>query len=654
MDFFQQQDQAKANTTKLYVLLGLAVLAITALVSVVVVFAVGTATNPDNPLEALFYSVPLSILGIGGASALKTSQIRNGGGSYVALSLGGRQLDFTTQDGHEKQLANIVEEVAIAAGMPVPNVYVLDNEPGINAFAAGWTPENSVIGVTRGAMKHLSRNELQGVIAHEFAHIYNGDTKVKTKIIGLVFGILVLAFLGRLFLNQARFGRLRSRSRNDGVIIFVILGVALLVIGYVGSWFARRIQAAVSRQREYLADASGVQFTRDPDSLGRALAKIGGLGEYNNMMAAHSIETNHLFFSPSDLRSTSSHPPLQDRIKRLMPAWNGEFIVPETVKAQARPDQTDPQTQQGPLGGFGDILGGAGTLPGGLPSEVLILGGAAAAGQTMPAPTKYAAPTLEGPTEAHMAQAQRLIAEIPAQTANMLRTGYGAAAAVIGLLLSSNSTTQEQQLTEVSRISGLDTDYLLGARALVKDLADYLHLPAIDIALHGIHQLPRENKEALIASVEAIEAHNEGLDLFRWVLRRVLIRHLNSDLDDGYRSARATPLSRVSADAELVLAVIAGFSATSQQDQQAVYETALQACGLARKDLPTLSDISFNEIDHALTALSQLGMADKRTIINAAANAVLKDGVVQASEAQLLRVVADAVGLPIPPLLPQE
>ena len=296
-----------------------------------------------------------------------------------------------------------------------------------------------------------------------------------------------------------------------------------------------------------------------------------------------------------------------------------------------------------------------GKLPGGIPNEVLILGSQAdQQANKAAAPTKYAAPTLEGPTEAHMLQAQRLIAQIPADTADLLRTGYGAAAAVVGMLLSSDATTQEQQLAEVAKISGLDTHYLLGARQLVKDLDEHLHLPAIDIALHGIHQLPSENKDALIHSVEAIEAKDKGLDLFRWVLRRVLIRHLNSEQADGYRSAKATPLSQASADVELVLAVMAGFAATAPAEQQSAYDTALSACGLSPKSLPVLEDISFEDIDASLSSLSLLGMADKRTVVSAAANTVLRDGLVQAAEAQLLRVVADAVGLPIPPLLPQE
>ncbi len=654
MDFYQRQDEAKSTSFRLYLLLALGVTVITALVSALVFVLISLYSGETNPLVTMAYSVPLSVMGIGGASFLKTSQIRSGGGAYVAASLGGRQIDFTTLDGPEKQLANIVEEIALAAGMPVPNVYVLDNEPGINAFAAGWTPQNSVIGVTRGALQHLTRNELQGVIAHEFAHIYNGDTKIKTKLIGLVFGILVLAFAGRLFLEQGAFGRRSNSKDNSGAAVVIGIGIALVVIGYAGTWFARMIQAAVSRQREYLADASGVQFTRDPDSLGRALSKIGGMGEGGKIISAHSTETSHLFFASAMRGGLATHPPLRDRIKRLIPSWNGEFQAPQVDRrsGQANFDKDG----DSPL--FPQILPDIEGLPkdiGGIPTDIAILGMPAAGlaeAQSPPKGAAYQAPNFEGPTLAHLDQAHALIEQMPPHVADQLRTSYGAAASLLGLLLSDNPDVAATQLHDAALISGLDEDYLLAASRNVSELISHLHLPAVDLALHSIHQLPYENKLALIQSVEAIENHSDGLTLFQWVLRRVLIRHLVSEQDDGYKRRKTIPLSSIENECATVLAVMAGFATPPGEQTQATYTHALKSLGLSASQLPELEGISYAEIDDALEAIGKLAVADKREFLKVAAETVTRDGVVLTEEAHLIRVIADAVGFPVPPLLP--
>ena len=215
MDFQTHQDEAKQGTLKLVMLFGAGVLAIIALVSLLLTLLFGFSTKAFDPLQASAVGAPLTLFGVGGASLVKTSQIRGGGGSYVATSMGGRPVDFNTLDPAEKQLSNVVEEIAIASGMAVPAVFVLDNEPGINAFAAGWTADNAAIGVTRGALQHLTRDELQGVIAHEFAHIRNGDMKLKTRIIGWVFGIAILTVLGRILLESLWFAPRRRNSKGS-------------------------------------------------------------------------------------------------------------------------------------------------------------------------------------------------------------------------------------------------------------------------------------------------------------------------------------------------------------------------------------------------------------------------------------------------------
>jgi Zn-dependent protease with chaperone function len=209
--------------------------------------------------------------------------------------------------------------MALAAGVPMPQVYVLDQDAGINAFAAGHSPEDAAIGITRGGMTLLTRDELQGVIGHEFSHLLNGDMRLNIRIMGVLFGIVCLTVIGRVLLY--------ARGGNRGRAPMLLLGVALLVIGALGVLFGRLIQAALSRQREMLADASAVQFTRNPAGLAGALRKIGRVGA--RIDSPHAGEVSHMFFENGLGKPVfgwlATHPPLAERIRALDPGWDGSF-----------------------------------------------------------------------------------------------------------------------------------------------------------------------------------------------------------------------------------------------------------------------------------------------------------------------------------------
>ena len=338
MDFTTHRHEAKQNTVVLVALLAMGILAIVAAVSVVFTLLFSYASDGPDPIAVITLAAPITAVAVIGTSLIKSAQIRGGGGAYVARSMGGRKIDMNTRDLGERRLVNVVEEMTIASGAPAPELFVLDDEPSINAFAAGWTADRAAIGVTRGALDQLDRRELQGVIAHELSHITNGDTRVKTRIVGWVFGIAVLTVLGRVLLHQMWWApRRRGRDDSSGFIL-IAAGVALLVIGAIGTLFARLVQAAVSRQREYLADATAVQYTRDPSGIGSALMKIGGSGSASRIRTAHATEADHLFFTASFSSALATHPPLPDRIRRLVPSWDGRFI--ETTAPEATPDTT--------------------------------------------------------------------------------------------------------------------------------------------------------------------------------------------------------------------------------------------------------------------------------------------------------------------------
>ena len=315
------------------VLFVLAVLGITALVNVAVIAAAvsqGQATAQDLVGTSVLVSAAVLLI-IGGVSMVKTLSLRQGGGVKVAESLGGVRLPDIPTDPKLKRYRNVVEEIAIASSTPVPVLYYLPEEAGINAFAAGYTPADAAVCVTQGSLDRLNRDELQGVIAHEFSHIVNGDMRLSIRLIGVLAGILALWVVGHTVLYVGRtltlmFGR--SRDRVTGAIGatglgLLVLGFAVLVAGWLGVFFGRLIKAAFSRQREYLADASAVQFTRQTSGLTGALKKIGGLEAGSQLRSPKTENVSHMLFGEGKKAAAlyATHPPLLQRIQVLEPGF---------------------------------------------------------------------------------------------------------------------------------------------------------------------------------------------------------------------------------------------------------------------------------------------------------------------------------------------
>jgi len=398
MDFFERQDQARRNTKLLvvYFILGVALLIVAVYAAVLGIFTGVSSRHHQvygeqvqialwNPQLFLFAAVgTLAVIGLG--SGFKTLELAQGG-STVATMLGGRLVAPTTSDPDERKLRNVVEEMAIAAGVPVPQVYLLPQEQGINAFAAGHSTSDAVVAVTAGAVKLLTRDELQGVIGHEFSHILNGDMRLNLRLMGIVFGILCLAVIGRVLLYT------RSRSSKDKNPL-PLLGLALIVIGWIGVLFGRLIQAAVSRQREFLADASSVQFTRNPAGLAGALRKIGGLSFGSKLQAAHAEEASHMFFGngmgESFFHMMDTHPPLAERIRAIDPSFDGSFppvSVAETARAAPRAAPPQRSALPFPFPGMPRAQGGMARLAPPIIAAQTVM---ASAGNPTPAHLRYA------------------------------------------------------------------------------------------------------------------------------------------------------------------------------------------------------------------------------------------------------------------------
>ena len=338
MDFFQRQANARRRTRWLLVYFALAILALAGTFYIVSLSPYFHA-NPEK--EGSFWhpelfgqvaGITLVIIALG--SLIKRAKLRKGG-KAIAIALGGRALSSPSSDPDERELQNIVEEMSIASGLRAPAIYILDNEPGINAFAAGFTAEDAVIGVTKGAMQLLTRDELQGMIAHEFSHILNGDMRLNLRLVSWIHGILWIALVGQAVLRGAR-ACVASNSESDlkkaglGLFFFgSIVGGIIYGLGSMGALFGRLIKSAISRQREFLADAAAVQFTRNPSGLASALKKIGGIAQGSRLQSPLAQEASHMFFG-NGLRGSwfgflSTHPSLKKRIKLLDPGFDGRF-----------------------------------------------------------------------------------------------------------------------------------------------------------------------------------------------------------------------------------------------------------------------------------------------------------------------------------------
>ncbi|MGD8927287.1 MAG: M48 family metallopeptidase, partial [Thioalkalispiraceae bacterium] len=508
MDFFQHQDIARRNTSRLVIFFALAVLGLIIITNLLVMVLFGfLKTSGEGVTLAtiaaqfdweifLFISIAVALVILAG-SAYKTMAL-SGGGSVVAESLGGHLISQNTTDLHERKVLNVVEEMAIASGTPVPPVYLLDDEQGINAFAAGYTPGDAVIGVTRGTIAYLNREELQGVIAHEFSHILNGDMRLNLRLIGILHGILLIGLIGYYILRSVRGGS----SKNAGPILG--LGIGLLVIGYTGTFFGNLIKASVSRQREFLADASAVQFTRNNLGISGALKKIGGYAYGSELQAADAPQMSHAYFSEgvsSFLQSVfATHPPLEIRIKRVDPQWDGEYPIVTQEVVEETPTKSDTRKESMRSAVAGVVVA----------SQVLDN-----VGQAKPE---------------HLDYANSLVNSIPQPLFDAVHEPYGARAVIYCLVINKGDDVRTNQLQQLREFGDVGI-YELTRKLLVyvADLDVEYRLPLIDMALPSLRQLSNAQYELFKKNLKFLVQADDSIDLFEWSLQKILFHHLEPE-----------------------------------------------------------------------------------------------------------------------------
>jgi Zn-dependent protease with chaperone function/uncharacterized tellurite resistance protein B-like protein len=657
MDFFQQQDRARKKTKLLVVYFTIAVAAMILAIYVVSLLIFSGVQAHQNRFSGeqpqlelwnpqIFFGVALGTIAVILIGSTYKTMALSAGGSAVSEMMGGRPVNPNSNDPDERKLLNVVEEMAIASGVPVPQVYVMDEEDGINAFAAGHKPGDATITVTRGCMRILSRDELQGVIGHEFSHILNGDMRLNLRLMGTIFGILCLAIIGRILLQTARGGG-RSRGQNP----LPILGLALLIIGYIGVFFGRLIQAAVSRQREFLADASSVQFTRNPGGITGALKKIGGLGETGSRLrAAHAEEVSHMFFgngvSEPFIGLLETHPPLTDRIHVFDPNFDGIFPYVRYDGRDQPPEETSKPKRPPMQNIFGSVLGGA------------IL----ASGDTEKPPvirSRSVMPNLGKPTSLHLEYAEKLRNALPDSVKAAAREPLGAVALVYAMLLSSDDTTRAMQLAGLS--SRADPAVQQKTAALFPDVsqaAAHAHLPIVNLSLGTLRHLTAEQYSQFSQTLEWIIESDGKTELFEFVLQKIIVHHLAPQFGAARPpTVQFYTLKPLVPDCAVVLSALANVSSDNAAEIEKAFETGapyLRAPDDGELNLLPREQCGVDQIDAALNRLARAVPIIKKNLLEACVHTVGADGVILEAEAELLRAVADTLDCPMPPFVPAE
>ena len=635
-NFFQRQSDARRGTRRLVVMFVLAVVGIVGVVVAITAVAVAETANSQPGLQENQFALPVAagvatlVLIIGG-SLFKIAAL-SGGGTTVAEAVGGKRIHTNTTDPIERRVLNVVEEMAIASGVPVPPVYMLAQEQGINAFAAGYSPSDAVVAVTRGTAEQLTRDQLQGVVAHEFSHILNGDMRLNIRLIGILHGILLMGLAGRFMFRIAAHsgsGRSRNSKEGGGMIYLFLIGLALVILGFIGSVMGGLIKAAVSRQREYLADASAVQFTRNPQGIAGALKRIGAAVFGSRIQHPNAAEVSHMYFGQGVREGftglMATHPPLGKRIIALDPEWDGKYPpMPSTPS------------------GIMEVSGVAQSMS------------AQFAGDVVPvAVVEDAADQVGSPTELHRSYAHELVERMPNELVTVVHEAYGARAVIFALLLDEQPDVRRAQMRALDKFAQPDVVQLTSKLIPMVDALDVrARLPLVDMALPALRAMTISQYRNFSQAFHELVKADQRVALFEWTLYRVLMRHLRPQFETASPPrVRYYSLARLGQPCSVLLSALAHAGNSSERTQEALAEAA-QHLPKVRVQLLPPDQCSLGALDDALTTLSSVAARHRERLIDACAAAICADDQVKIREAEFLRGICDMLDCPMPPLLP--
>jgi Zn-dependent protease with chaperone function/uncharacterized tellurite resistance protein B-like protein len=641
VNFFEQQDLARKKTRYLIFLLVMAVISLivitTLFVAALFFFNNQLKAETNQPLlqgilgsvtPEILISISLVVIAVILLGSLfKFFQIRSGGRN-IAEALGGRLISGETKIFAERKVLNVVEEMAIAAGTPVPPVYVIDDE-SVNAFAAGHSPRDAVIGITRGAIELLNREELQGVIAHEFSHVFHGDMKLNMRLIAILHGILLLGLIGRFLIRSGFHGKSRSNKDDKGRGAMIALGLGLTIIGYVGTFFGHLIKAAVSRQREFLADASSVQYTRNPGGIGNALKKLGGHSGSSQLSSPNAAEFSHLYFADGMSRFLSlmaTHPKLEERIKRIEPYWNGEFIYSSAE-----------QTQQSEMESASDIsnqtIDDSHTAQTSAQTAIGVIAALNQIGQ---------------PSADHIAYAQQTLRQLDERLRNATHHPLFAQGVIFGLLLSKNQNEKNYQHQLIGELMNQESiDAIADIMELASQADESFRLTLMELSLPTLKTLDKPSIDLFLKVIHKIIYADNRISGMEWAMNHTL-RHYLLEIPAG--AARYSS-KELTTELSQLLSMLAHVSSKDNQEVQHAFNQAAKELQIAELVLIEKQKLTLGDVDTALEKLNQLKPLQKPQLLKALSQCVMADGKVSLREAELLRAVAAALDCPIPPII---
>jgi Zn-dependent protease with chaperone function len=564
---------------------------------------------------------------IGAASLTRMLQLREGGG-YVARGVGGVRVERGTPDPRRRQLYNIVEEMALASGMPVPEVYVLEKDDSINAFAAGHTPANAAVAVTRGALLNLNRDQLQGVIGHEFSHILNGDMRLSIRLMSMVFGLMAVALAGRLLLRLASSGRGSRRDKN--VAPLLLLGAGIAVIGQIGFWAGRILQAWISRKRESLADASAVQFTRNPLGLRDALVRIAAQGTVPRTANSSMEEIAHMLLVPGTQRMLATHPPLAERVREL-----DAQVTPERFESMVRTARDDMQRERA-----------VAIEPEPEPAA------SAATNFAVPAAAALIAASTGEPLPRHLQHAMAVRRALPAALRASAESPEHAEAMLLAIIIFANPAARDSNLAYVrGKLGTTMADDVQNAAAATANLKPMLRLPAVLQLIPALRALPLDERAHFVATLRELMRLDGSLSVFEYALEKLASRALlpREAVRDPHGNLS---LDGVTASLGIVFSVLARHGARDEAQARQAYEAGIAM--LLPRHRPSYNVIGnwVPVFDAALEELCRLRVAAKQLLIEALVRTIAHDGTLAPAEAELLRAICAVLECPLPPVLP--
>ncbi len=647
MNFFEHQDIAYRNTKRLIVLLCLAVISLIAVTTffcaTVLYYMEANSRHYLNNLglwQGITQTMSWKMLGgisLGVCSVIVLGSLYklyelSAGGRAVAESLGGRPITLHNANLDEKKILNVVEEMAIASGTPVPPVYLIEDE-AINAFAAGHTPQDAVIGVTRGCIRQLNRDELQGVIAHEFSHIFHGDMKMNMRLVALLNGILLIGLIGEFLLRSSNQRAAFRSSKDKSPFALMGIGLGLMIIGYAGTFFGTLIKAAVSRQREFLADASAVKFTRNPDGIGGALKKLGGYVGGSQMDVANASEYSHMFFGEgtnSLFSAFATHPPLSERIKRIDPRWDGDFAHIDVYEAAE-----NGYIEEGRLS---DTNADHSPLEFTTPTTATAF--IASVDQVLQ--------TIGQPNDSHLAYAHQTLNAISDQLREAAHNSWDAQALMLGLLLDKASEKQSMQWQALSKLFSQTQIQTLQPLAIQASLLEErLRLPLLELSLPALKNLSVQQYEIFRAAMAHFIHVDEHIDLIEWSYFKILTHNL----EPKRTTHRLVDLTQLKNEARTLLSVIANAGSNDKSKAQAAFNASKSIISLDDAELANESDYNMMDLDLAINRLNSIKPLQKPKLLKAISQCILADEQITVVEAELFRAIADALDCPVPPLI---